>query len=502
MEAENLDEGCEESVDVSDSGGDEVSDCSSDEVEETPEDSEEESVDTSDEDIEDTSEDEDEIPEDSEEESVDTSDEDIEDNSEDEDEIPEDSIEESVDTSDEGEDDTSEDGIDSMNEDVDSITEDVEGETPTDDAGDTESETPTDDVGDAEGETPTDDAGDMEGETGEEETEPDDDSTEDEEDETAEGEEETEDETTAGTSESDDSVISGTYQGAVNREGFSFNNIFQKINKGVSSIFNGKSDKKNTESRLQEIERKCVSEGFVKKADLKDFDPDVASVVTDAFKDAKKDFPDLDVNYIGTIESQVNGIRNTVASSYEEELKKANGDSFTDEHYRNIAQQYADSFIKNSGLDDSSGAFAWSLNIPKSMDPTGKLSMYNGVAINGKFASDNKGFTKSKVREVEVKHKPIGCDTPRATADHELGHEIDRLVGASKDSKINELYNKMIKDGNAKDVLSGYSKESVEEFVAECYSEYRNNPEPREYSKTVYNRLIELNKQRGGSGSK
>lgn len=54
----------------------------------------------------------------------------------------------------------------------------------------------------------------------------------------------------------------------------------------------------------------------------------------------------------------------------------------------------------------------------------------------------------------------------------------------------------MISNGNAKDTLSTYSATNVKEFIAEAYSEYRNNPNPRDYSTKVYNRLKELYSQR------
>ena len=249
--------------------------------------------------------------------------------------------------------------------------------------------------------------------------------------------------------------------------------------------------------KLEAIENRCKEYGLVRTADFHDFDPDVAVSMTNALEDAKKDFPDLDVNYVGSIDSQVKGIHDTVAQSYENELRRLNGNDFSDEEYQTAAKSYADNYVKRVGLRDSNDAFAWSLKIPSEYDPTGGgLSKYNGVAVNNRFAGDNKLFTECKINEVVTKHKPIGCDTPRATADHELGHEIDKLLDASADKQINDMYNKMISEGNAKDMLSTYSATNIKEFIAEAYSEYRNNPSPRAYSTAVYNRLIELRNMR------
>ena len=253
------------------------------------------------------------------------------------------------------------------------------------------------------------------------------------------------------------------------------------------------------EQKLGTLEKKCRDNRLVRIVDFHDFDPDVAMSMTDALSDAKKDFPELDVSYLGSIDSQVKGIHDTVAQSYENELRQLNGTDFSDEEYQTAANEYADNYIKKVGLDDSNDAFAWSLKIPSEYDPTGGgLSKYNGVAVNNRFAGDNKFFTECKINEVATNHKPIGCDTPRATADHELGHEIDKLLNASDDKQINDMYNKMISEGNARSTLSTYSATNVKEFIAEAYSEYRNNPLPREYSTAVYNRLIELRNMKGG----
>lgn len=241
-----------------------------------------------------------------------------------------------------------------------------------------------------------------------------------------------------------------------------------------------------------EVSTHLENTGVVKIADLRGFDPNFALELQDAFDEAKNDFPDLEINYCGTIQNQVDGIRQIIMEKYEAKLKALNGDEFSDAYYKKIATNYADNVISKYGLDDTNGVFAWSMNLP------GKTyEKYNGIGINEIYASDNEYFTEQKIDEVYSGHKPIGCDTSRATVDHELGHEIDKLVGASKDEYIIGLYDQMIDDGNAEEVLSGYSQTNVSEFIAEAYSEYRNNPNPREYAVKVYERLIELYHERG-----
>lgn len=232
----------------------------------------------------------------------------------------------------------------------------------------------------------------------------------------------------------------------------------------------------------------CEGNGYIKNADFSDFDPHVAYDFARAVVDAKKDFPDLEVNYLGSIDHQVKGLHDTLETAQFNFYKQM---GFEEGLAQQMAKQYADDFIRNSKLDDTEGTYAWSLRTGNPL-----LDKYDGVAVNNDYAKDYVGFKSIKQNDETAKWAPIGCGNPKAVADHELGHEIDKLLGASDDSMINDLYASMMKDNKAEEVLSGYSRKNVQEFIAEAYSEYRNNPNPREVSRAVYNRLIELRNQK------
>lgn len=232
----------------------------------------------------------------------------------------------------------------------------------------------------------------------------------------------------------------------------------------------------------------CESNGYVENADFSDFDPRVAYDLAKAVVDAKIDFPDLEVKYLGSIDHQVKGLHDTVEAA-QFDFYRQNG--FDEGLAQQMAKQYADDFIRNSKLDNTERTYAWSLRTGSPL-----LDKYDGVAVNNVYAKDYTSFKSKKQANETAKWSPIGCGSPKAVADHELGHEIDNLLGASNDSIINDLYSNMMKDNKAEDVLSGYSRKNVKEFIAEAYSEYRNNPNPREISRSVYNRLIELRNQK------
>ena len=252
------------------------------------------------------------------------------------------------------------------------------------------------------------------------------------------------------------------------------------------------------EKDLKHIEAELRDHFGASVVQLDGFDVRVAHDMADALNDAKRDFPDLKISYFGSCQSQAASIRSDLTEYYRDFFKDCKP-YWTDEQFeaavKHNVERYAHDYLE---LDDTDGTFAWSLKVGNSDPTSGELGKYCGVAVNLDFARNYEDFRQSKVQNAQDRFKPIGCETPRATMDHELGHEIDRLVGAAKDPQILKWYQEMLHNNDAEIVLSGYSKTSIYEFIAEGYSEYRNNPNPRKYSTKIFNRLIELRNQKAG----
>lgn len=252
------------------------------------------------------------------------------------------------------------------------------------------------------------------------------------------------------------------------------------------------------EKDLRHIEASLRNNFGASVVQLDGFDVRVAHDMADALNDAKRDFPDLKISYFGSCQSQAASMRADLTEYYKDYFKDCK-QYWTDEQYKAAVKYNVERYVHDYlELDDTDGTFAWSLNVGNSDPTAGELGKYSGVAVNLDFASSYEDFKQSKVQNVQDRFKPIGCETPRATMDHELGHEIDRLVGAAQDPQIQKWYQEMLQSNNAESVLSGYSKTTIYEFIAEGYSEYRNNPKPREYSTKIFNRLIELRNQKAG----
>ena len=125
------------------------------------------------------------------------------------------------------------------------------------------------------------------------------------------------------------------------------------------------------------------------------------------------------------------------------------------------------------------------------------------IGLNTKlFSSQNiKNALENWARNVDMKFHPVGCDTVKSIVSHEMGHHIDYLLGASKDKEIQVLYKALHSEkypAKMWDNLSAYANKNVEEFIAEAWAEYRNNPTPRDTAKKVGERLIELQKIKFG----
>lgn len=108
----------------------------------------------------------------------------------------------------------------------------------------------------------------------------------------------------------------------------------------------------------------------------------------------------------------------------------------------------------------------------------------SGVAVNKKYGADVDLFKSALKRDVVAKWHPVGADTIRSVVDHELGHQLDTLLGLHIDSEVIQAY-KSVKLQGIQNEVSGYADKNIKEFIAECWAEACNNPAPRTYARTV-----------------
>lgn len=210
-------------------------------------------------------------------------------------------------------------------------------------------------------------------------------------------------------------------------------------------------------------------------------------------------FPELkgNFNFTGSIQERNKFAKKdeTIFNNILKELKDLNPRSklkgLTDQQYEDMMNEHATKWIKRqfngSGLKHT---LAYSASFEQS----------KGIMVNEIFGKDYDYFSNVLKKNVENKFHTIGGDTVRSVADHEIGHQLDNLIGLRNDKGIQDLFNSMSKQ-EITDNLSTYSwknsnKNRYSEFIAEGWSEYCNNPSPRPVAKQIGETIERLYKEK------
>ena len=128
----------------------------------------------------------------------------------------------------------------------------------------------------------------------------------------------------------------------------------------------------------------------------------------------------------------------------------------------------------------------------------------SGICFNTSWKGEK--IDKSLESDVKAKWHPPGTATLKAVFDHELGHEIDRLIGLRTHQDFLKIYNEELPKGKAHitENLSTYGHKNAAEFIAEAWSEYLNNEKPRPIAVavgTIIKKLYAEKHQASGSSA-
>lgn len=220
---------------------------------------------------------------------------------------------------------------------------------------------------------------------------------------------------------------------------------------------------------------KCDLSGFKKK--------DIAQVkdIFDCVHKHFKDYPELKqkIGFVGSMQGRVK----MLSTIYIEDLKKRYaGFGYTEERLKKIADSWARkaAYVRNCYAYSARGQTEYGMN---------------GLAFNTAHAGE-KG-QRYMDSDVASQFHPIGCNTVKSIFDHELGHKMDELLDLHKHPAFLSIYNGAKEKGAdyIRENLSGYaysvsnmSRSNYnprKEFLAEAWSEYLNNPSPRELATQV-----------------
>ena len=216
---------------------------------------------------------------------------------------------------------------------------------------------------------------------------------------------------------------------------------------------------------------------------LKGFTTKQMEQVEAIFRSVEKHFqcyPELKetTQYVGTIQGRVE----LLVEKKFKELKEDPAYEILDDKY---LMEYAKKYIKSYKVGPSKKTYAYS---------HGAFSQWGlaGVAFNTMWKGEK--IDDSLASDVKSKWHPPGTGSLKAVFDHELGHEIDRLLGLRTHADFLKIYNEERGKGEEyiTENLSTYGHKNTAEFIAEAWSEYLNNEKPRPIAVAVGTLVREL----------
>ena len=260
----------------------------------------------------------------------------------------------------------------------------------------------------------------------------------------------------------------------------------------VSNISGIQSVSNNEKNENIKVANKFAKSIGIKSADYTGSDIRVVNEMNNALKENLSKFPELksEINFVGTIQNRNNLLKDNFIKSVKEktyELIRKNGISdIRKREMRKFVNEFAEAQYQNFSFVDEKTI---GLTMYKKYAKDFNIEKWIGISLNEKYASNYDNFVHVLKEAVQSKFHPIGCDTIKSVVDHEIGHILDDLLGISSDKYIKELYGKNTPN-QMTESLSEYAwnnttEPPIKEFIAEAWSEYKNNPNPRELARKV-----------------
>lgn len=213
----------------------------------------------------------------------------------------------------------------------------------------------------------------------------------------------------------------------------------------------------------------AVQNDLADHADYTGVKPEVANAFNRSLFDHLQEFPELRQNqkFVGSCQAQFARWRELEVQRLIDAMIQSNP-HLPGVDWRAVAEGY----VKPRKVNGDTWAHSW--REPK----------VSGIAVNRKWGADLAAFRQSLQQAVAAGFHPVGCDTIRSVVDHELGHQLDSLLGLSGDADVLMAYTEAKSRGTRREV-SGYADKNIREFIAECWAESLNNPEPREFARRI-----------------
>lgn len=218
-------------------------------------------------------------------------------------------------------------------------------------------------------------------------------------------------------------------------------------------------------------------------ADYKGLHVDVANSWNKGLTDNFNKFPELKskFGFVGESHNRNIYLKPVIEKYILDELIKVNPCA-NEIALKEYAQGQVRKIMSNMKVPANSYASSWA----PSKEP---YKQFAGITFNKLQGKDINKLANNLRLDVEHKFHPIGCDTVKSVLDHEIGHQLDNMLNLSSNDSIRDLFDsrtqQQITDELSKYAWKNNNPNRYGEFIAEAWSEYCNNPNPRPISKEI-----------------
>jgi SPP1 gp7 family putative phage head morphogenesis protein len=167
------------------------------------------------------------------------------------------------------------------------------------------------------------------------------------------------------------------------------------------------------------------------------------------------------------------GVSQAVFKKYKDKRVKELTARYLDLGYtKDMAEKYAKKMAKAPKASSNAYAYSWG------------AKDFESVTIPRPRSKKYTESIASLKTDVENNFHPPGTGNYKAVIDHEMGHQLDDLLGISKEYRRNKELSDALNKYGAESV-SRYALTNYDELTAEAWAEYRNNDKPRALSKII-----------------
>lgn len=275
-------------------------------------------------------------------------------------------------------------------------------------------------------------------------------------------------------------------------------------------------EKLKSAKTVKEANKIAEDMGF--QANYSGIDVKCANEWNEGLYKAKKEFPEIaeNIKFVGSSQKRYSLAKKEVKEYYAGYLKDNYYESFRNKGFseetintcfNKEASKFANKIakkIKTSG-DEMASSFSYVFSEEQKQKPVfGEalkiLEKYHGITMSNKYFNKYGNVIEKGLEQMELKWHPEGCFNVKSTFDHEFAHQIDKNLNISANETVQKLFDDRTKEEITRDLCryawDNDNEDRYSEMIAEGWSEYCNNDQPREMAKTIGKEIVKAWKKK------